>query len=126
MQNCRAQLVGWDVPLPKTSGCFLEWRGQLDSIQDVRLPRRVFEVKPCSFESHVFCDASDSARGTKRGTKRRKKLLRRTLGTQIISFEELSTLFCEIEQVLNSRPIVEVSCDPRDLAALTPSMMLGA
>ena len=34
------------------------------------------------------------------------------------------TLFTEIESVVNSRPLVEVSSDPRDVQALTPSHFL--
>lgn len=38
--------------------------------------------------------------------------------------EDLVTLMCEIEAVLNNRPITELSSDPQDLEALTPNHLL--
>lgn len=36
----------------------------------------------------------------------------------------LSTLFCEVESIVNSRPLTKVSDDPTDDAAMTPSDLL--
>ena len=38
--------------------------------------------------------------------------------------ESLSTLFCEVEDVLNNRPITSVSCDLDDNEPLTPNHLL--
>jgi hypothetical protein len=38
--------------------------------------------------------------------------------------EGLHTVFCEVESILNSRPITSVSCDPYDIEALTPNHLL--
>ena len=38
--------------------------------------------------------------------------------------EILSTLFCEVENIINSRPLTKVSDDPEDLSALTPNHLL--
>ena len=38
-----------------------------------------------------------------------KHHLRRVVGTQILHYEELSTILCQIEAVLNSRPLVPLS-----------------
>lgn len=41
-----------------------------------------------------------------------------------LSDKGLSTLMCEVEAVLNSHPLTEVSNDPHDLEALTPNHLL--
>lgn len=38
--------------------------------------------------------------------------------------ENLATLFCEVEAIMNSRPLTPVSDDPTDLEALTPNHLL--
>ena len=54
-----------------------------------------------------------------------KKHLRRTMGNSVLTYEELSTLFCQIENVLNSRPIGTVSEDPKDETSITPADLCG-
>lgn len=58
------------------------------------------------------------------GVKSVKGHLLRTIGHQIFSYEELSTLVTEVEAMLNSRPLTPVSSDPNDLQALTPAHFL--
>ena len=41
-----------------------------------------------------------------------------------INDEGLGTLFCEVEAILNGRPLTTASDDPRDLAVLTPNHLL--
>ena len=45
--------------------------------------------------------------------KRAKQHLRKVMGNKILSFEELTTLFCQVELILNSRPICPLSEDPK-------------
>ena len=55
------------------------------------------------------------------GIKSAKKHLRRIMGNRVLTFEELSTLLCQIECVLNSRPLCPLSEDAKDAEPLTPT-----
>jgi hypothetical protein len=53
-----------------------------------------------------------------------KELLRRSLGKAIFTYEELVTILCECEKVVNSRPLTYISEDMQDLTPITPAMFL--
>jgi hypothetical protein len=53
-----------------------------------------------------------------------KTLLIRACKSAILNFEELTTLLCQIEALLNSRPLTPMSSDPSDIRALTPGHFL--
>ncbi|GFV89365.1 integrase catalytic domain-containing protein [Trichonephila clavipes] len=53
-----------------------------------------------------------------------KKILRRILGRASINFEELNTILCDTEAVINLRPLNYLSEDPDNLTPVTPSMLL--
>lgn len=54
-----------------------------------------------------------------------KSLLRRTLGEQSLTFEELTTIVTEAEAALNSRPLAPLDATPDDaVAPLTPGHFL--
>lgn len=53
-----------------------------------------------------------------------KSHLYRIIGNQCLTFEELTTLFVQIEAMLNSRPLCPMSSDPNDISALTPGHFL--
>ena len=53
--------------------------------------------------------------------KRGKQHLRKVMGNKILSFEESTTLFYQIELILNSRPICQLAEDPNDDTILTPA-----
>ncbi|XP_060861320.1 uncharacterized protein LOC132938478 [Metopolophium dirhodum] len=50
--------------------------------------------------------------------------LKKVVGNQVHTLEELTTLITRIEGVLNSRPLVVMSSDPNDLSVLTPGHFL--
>ena len=53
-----------------------------------------------------------------------RKILNSTLRTQSLDEEGLHTVLCEVESILNSRPLTKESTDPNDLEALTPNHLL--
>ena len=53
-----------------------------------------------------------------------RKVMKALLKQQILDDEGLSTLMCEVESIVNGRPITKVSDDPKDLHALTPNHLL--
>lgn len=53
-----------------------------------------------------------------------RKVLNSTLNVQNLDEEGLHTVLCEVEAIINSRPITKASTDPNDLEALTPNHLL--
>lgn len=58
------------------------------------------------------------------GVKSVKQHLRKTIGDTKLTYEELATLLCQVESVLNSRPLCQMNMDPNDLDPLTPGHFL--
>ena len=55
--------------------------------------------------------------------KRAKQHLRKVMDNKVLSFEGLTTLFCQIELILNSHPFYPLSEDPNDDTILTPEQL---
>ncbi|GFY30691.1 uncharacterized protein TNCV_3118511 [Trichonephila clavipes] len=53
-----------------------------------------------------------------------KDLLKRTLGNAVLTYEELLTVLCECESIVNIRPLAYVSEDSDDLVPLTPAIFM--
>jgi hypothetical protein len=59
-----------------------------------------------------------------RGIKSTKTLIKKVLGNTVLNLEEMSTLLCQIEACLNSRPLCSMSNDPDSLCYPTPGHFL--
>ena len=53
-----------------------------------------------------------------------RKVLSGLRKEQVLDDEGLQTLLCEVESIINGRPLTKVSDDPRDVAALTSNYLL--
>ena len=51
--------------------------------------------------------------------------LKKVMGSNVVTFEELSTIFCQIEAIMNSRPLVQMNANDSDYIALTPAMLIS-
>lgn len=53
-----------------------------------------------------------------------KGMLKRVLGRSSVNYEELQTIVCDCEAIINQRPLTYVSDNPQELTPITPSMFL--
>jgi hypothetical protein len=53
-----------------------------------------------------------------------RKILNSLLRQQVVDDDGLNTLMCEVESIMNGRPITKVSDDQNDIEALTPNHLL--
>ena len=53
-----------------------------------------------------------------------RRILKVLLKNQTLDGESLTTLMCEVESILNARPLTKVLDDSRDSHALTPNHLL--
>lgn len=53
-----------------------------------------------------------------------KKIFSSVLKEQHLDIEALQTALCEVEAIMNDRPITTVTSDPNDLEPLTPNHLL--
>lgn len=53
------------------------------------------------------------------------KSIKRAIGEKHLTIEEMNTLLCQVEAVVNSRPICALGDDPNDLSPLTPTHFLN-
>ena len=53
-----------------------------------------------------------------------RKVMKALMKEQVLDDEGLNTLMCEVEAIINGRPITKLSDDPRDAEPLTPNHLL--
>ncbi|XP_028394892.1 uncharacterized protein LOC114519037 [Dendronephthya gigantea] len=53
-----------------------------------------------------------------------RKVIKAVTREQILDDEGINTLMCEVEAIVNGRPITKLSDDPRDMEPLTPNHLL--
>ena len=83
------------------------------------------ELSPKNIDWHFITPAASHMGGAwERLVSSVKRTLKVVLGNQIVSDEVLYSALCEVEHVINSRPLTHVSSDPADLRALTPNHFL--
>ena len=68
--------------------------------------------------------ASNFGGAWERQIKSTRKILASLMRDEVLTDESLNTLFCEVEDIINGRPITPASDDPADLEALTPNHLL--
>lgn len=84
-------------------------------------------ITDMNIEWHFIAPSWPSAGGLWEGAVKSLKFhLRRVLGEQKLTYEELSTLLAELEACLNSRPLLALTEDPEDIDYLTPSHFLSS
>ena len=58
------------------------------------------------------------------GIKAAKRYLKKTKGNNVLNYEKLATLFCDIEAFSTQEPLIEASDDPNDDTVLSPAMLV--
>lgn len=146
--------LNWDTPLPpEMQNKWIQFYASLKALEQLIIPRHVPFSNSDSFQMHGFCDASQHAYGAciyilstttglsqlycsksrvaphfgglwEAAVKSTKRHLLKVNSMGLLTFEEMSTLLCRIEAVLNSRPIAPMSDSPSDFTPLTPAHFL--
>jgi len=115
------------VPAHVFSDCGSNYVGAARQLKQIFRDKNV----QAQVSAHVICDwhfnppAAPHFGGLwEAGVKSVKFHLKRVIGIQVLTYEELETLCVRIEGILNSRPLTPASMDPHDLTALTPGHFL--
>ncbi|CAI6357195.1 unnamed protein product [Macrosiphum euphorbiae] len=115
------------VPAHVYSDCGTNYVGAARQLKQIFRDKNV----QAQVSAHVVCDWHFNPPATphfgglwEAGIKSVKFHLKRVIGTQVLTHEELETLCVRIEGILNSRPLTPASTDRHDHTALTPGHFL--
>ena len=109
---------------------FVGSRNEVESLQAALAKSKHAESLPNKFAAtgmdwvHIPPRAPHFGGLWEAAVKSSKMHLKKVLGSSVVTFEELSTIFCQIEAIMNSRPLVAMSANDTDYTALTPAMLI--
>ena len=109
---------------------FVGSRNEIDALQSALAKTRGSESLPNKFAAtgmdwvHIPPRAPHFGGLWEAAVKSSKLHIKKVFGSSVVTFEELSTLFCQIEAIMNSRPLAPMSANDTDYTALTPAMLL--
>ncbi|GFW45954.1 integrase catalytic domain-containing protein [Trichonephila clavipes] len=86
-------------------------------VEETRTPKNIMEIYP-TYYSLVGGWWERLVRTVK------ELFLKRTLGRSVLKYDELYTVLCDCESIINCRPLTYMSENPEELIPLTPSMFL--
>ena len=96
-----------------------------EAVKSLDQERIADELSQSNIEWHFMTPAASHMGGVwERLVRSVKRALKVALGTRTVSDEVLSSALCEIEHIINSRPLTYVSSDTTDFRALTPNHIL--
>ncbi|KAI5714707.1 hypothetical protein M8J77_004136 [Diaphorina citri] len=118
LSDCGTNFVGAKNALNELY-LLLQSREYRDSLTEVLLSSKI---------TWTFnCPAAPHHGGIWEGNVRPVKThLVKVIGSQVLTFEEFSTVLAQVEALMNSRPLCPLSSDPSDPSVLTPAHFLHA
>ncbi|GFS49781.1 uncharacterized protein TNCV_4344581 [Trichonephila clavipes] len=99
------------------------FQAEISCLKQIKVPRNVQILNAKHCEIHGFCDASSkvySAVIYLRVVSDSPPLFLMASKTRVAPVQTISTILCQIEACINSRPLYPLSSDPKDLRVLTP------